>query len=75
MKITDEITQHSLPQSLLQKIYDATGSSSGGNKGFLLVYVNSEGCPSIASKTENHCVEMALTKVMEIFIKKGEVAE
>jgi hypothetical protein len=67
--------EHNLPQSLLQKIYDATGTASGGNKGFLLVYVNSEGSPSVSSKTENTCVEMALGKVMEIFVRKERAAE
>jgi len=67
--------EHDLPQSLLQKIYDATGTASGGNKGFLLVYVNSEGAPSVSSKTENTCVEMALGKVMEIFVRKEKAAE
>tara|TARA_B100000085_G_scaffold234867_1_gene222907 strand:- start:245 stop:466 length:222 start_codon:yes stop_codon:yes gene_type:complete len=73
MIITDD--ENNLPQSLLQKIYDATGSASGGNKGFLLVYVNSEGSPSISSKTENACVEMALGKVIEIFVSKEKEAE
>ena len=61
-----------LPQSLLQKLYDSTGSSSGGNKGFLLVYVNSEGDPVISGKTESSCVEMALTKLLELSLKDND---
>ena len=54
MSLVEE--ESALPQSLLQKLYDSTGSSTGGNKGFLLVYVNSEGEPVISGKTENSCV-------------------
>ena len=55
-----------IPQSLLDKIYDSTGSANGGNRGFLLLYVNKEGCPTMTSKTENPCVQMALSKLIEI---------
>ena len=61
-----------LPQTLLKKLYDSTGSSTGGNKGFILVYVNSEGTPVISGKTENSCVEMALTKLLELSLKSDE---
>jgi|TARA_R110000744_G_scaffold59644_3_gene123945 hypothetical protein len=70
MSLVEE--ESSLPQSLLQKLYDATGSSTGGNRGFLLVYVNSEGEPVISGKTENSCVEMALTKLLELSLKDNE---
>tara|TARA_R110000824_G_scaffold20482_5_gene77112 strand:+ start:11343 stop:11567 length:225 start_codon:yes stop_codon:yes gene_type:complete len=70
MSLVEE--ESSLPQSLLQKLYDATGSSTGGNKGFLLVYVNSEGDPVISGKTESSCVEMALTKLLELSLKDNE---
>jgi len=71
MKVGDE-EKHGLPQSLLDKIYDSTGSVSGGNRGFLLLYVNKDGCPTITSKTENPCVEMALGKLIEIAIGKKD---
>ena len=68
--------ESALPQSLLQKLYDSTGSSTGGNKGFMLLYVNSEGDPVISGKTENACVEMALTKLLELSIKNdGELTK
>ena len=70
MSLVEE--ESSLPQSLLQKLYDATGSSTGGNRGFLLVYVNSEGETVISGKTENSCVEMALTKLLELSLKDNE---
>ena len=39
------------------------------------MYINSEGIPSIVSKVENSCVDMALSKLTEIFINQNnEVA-
>ena len=65
MKLQDD-EQQGLPQSLLDKIYDSTGSANGGNRGFLLLYVNKDGCPTMTSKTENPCVQMALSKLIEM---------
>ena len=60
----------SLPNSILTKVYDCTGSPNGGNKGFFLFYVNELGQPSVASHIENDCVAMALTKLAETFFSK-----
>jgi hypothetical protein len=60
----------SIPQSLLTKIYDCTGSPNGGNKGFLMFYINEHGNPSVISNTQNTCVDMALSKLIDIFISK-----
>jgi|TARA_R100000458_G_C8106574_1_gene131089 hypothetical protein len=72
MKLEEEIDGASLPQSLLDKVYDSTGSANGGNKGFILLYVNNEGCPSMTSKTENPCVDMALSKLIEMAMSKKD---
>jgi hypothetical protein len=61
-----------IPQSLLDKIYDSTGSISGGNKGFMLIYVNKDGCPTLTTKTENPCVDMALSKLIEMALAKKD---
>ena len=70
MSIEDE--KKGLPQSLLDKIYDSTGSANGGNRGFLLLYVDKEGCPSMTTRTENPCVEMALGKLIELAMAKKD---
>ena len=66
MKLHEETGNEGIPQSLLDKIYDSTGSANGGNRGFLLLYVNKDGCPTMTSKTENPCVQMALSKLIEM---------
>mgnify|MGYP003140163391 CR=1 FL=1 len=72
MRLEQEDSSGGLPQSLLDKIYDSSGSVNGGNKGFILLYVNKDGCPSMTSKTENPCVDMALNKLIELAIAKKE---
>ena len=72
MRLEQEDSSGGLPQSLLDKIYDSSGSSNGGNKGFILFYVNKDGCPSMTSKTENPCVDMALGKLIELAMNKKE---
>lgn len=64
--------KNTLPESLLHKLYDASGSSSGGNKGYILIVVNENGDPTIASKSENSCVYLALKKALEIFVDASE---
>jgi|TARA_Y100001937_G_scaffold53658_1_gene74051 hypothetical protein len=70
--MSKEDEKKGLPQSLLDKIYDSTGSANGGNRGFLLLYVDKEGCPSMTTRTENPCVEMALGKLIELAMAKKD---
>ena len=60
-----------IPSSILSKIFDHTGSNTGGNRGFVLFYVNPDGTPTVTSKTENACVSLALRKVMEMFLEES----
>ena len=62
-----EEEEPSLPNTLLTRLYDCCGSESVGTKGFILFYINEDGKPSVASKTDNMCVDMALHKLVEIF--------
>ncbi len=63
-------SDNTLPPSILTKLYDCTGSPTGGNKGFFLFYINDLGQPSFATKTENSCVDMALSKLIELSFDK-----
>lgn len=63
-------TDNTLPKSILTKLFDCTGSPKGGNQGFYLFYINDLGQPSIATKTENSCVDMALSKLIELSFDK-----
>lgn len=63
---------NSIPESLLSKLYDATGSANGGNKGFIITYVNDAGDTTIVTRSENNCVMLALRKTLEIFVESDE---
>lgn len=63
---------NSIPESLLSKLFDATGSANGGNKGFILTYVNELGETAIVSRAENNCVMLALRKTLEIFVENDD---
>ena len=60
--------KNTIPESLLLKLHDASGSSSGGNKGFILASINANGDPTIIVRSENSCVHFALKKALEIFV-------
>lgn len=62
----------SIPNSILTKIFDHTGSDTGGNRGFVLFYINPDGTPTVTSKTENACVSLAIRKVMEMFLDETD---
>tara|TARA_A200000159_G_scaffold119263_1_gene113193 strand:+ start:258 stop:479 length:222 start_codon:yes stop_codon:yes gene_type:complete len=64
-------TDNTLPHSILTKLFDCTGSVGGGNKGFFLYYINDVGQPTFATKTDNTCVDMALSKLVEISLEEG----
>lgn len=66
--------KNTIPESLLAKLYDATGSASGGNKGFMMVSVNANGDPTIMARSENSCVHFALKKALEMFIDSEETS-
>lgn len=63
---------NSIPESLLSKLFDATGTASGGNKGFILISVNDKGDPTLLSRVENSTVHFALRRAMEIFLDGEE---
>lgn len=64
----DMIEEVSIPEVILNKLYDCCGSEQSGTRGFVLFYVNEDGKPSLVKKSENLCVEMALHKLVELYL-------
>jgi hypothetical protein len=56
-----------LPVSLLSKLFDATGSKDGANKGYFLFFINENGEPTLTSRTSNQCVQVALQRTIDIY--------
>jgi len=63
-KIENEQT---LPETLLTRLFDCSGTQSDDTKGFVLFYINESGQPSVTSKSSNMTIDMALHKLIEIF--------
>lgn len=56
----------SIPSSLLIKLFDATGTKDGSQKGYMLFFINENGEPFLTSRFENTAVQFALERAMEI---------
>ena len=65
IKIENELT---IPESLLTRLFDCTGTQSDDTKGFVLFYINDFGQPAVTSKSSNMTIDMALNKLIEIYI-------
>ena len=66
----------SIPDPMLAKLYDYTGTRSGANKGFILFFPNEEGQPYCISRTDNTMTKIALTEVVKMYAKSdGELFE
>lgn len=57
-----------LPSSLLEKLYEFTGSSNESSKGFLMAYVDQEGNPMIFCRAGSQIVEMGIRKALEKYL-------
>jgi hypothetical protein len=73
IKESNDVEQNSsIPESLLTRLFDFSGSIQDGTKGFTLFYINSTGQPSVYSRTSNACVDMALHKLLELYVSQPQ---
>lgn len=70
-----EDKKSNIPESLLSKLYDRTGYNGGGNKGFLIFYVDGAGDPVCMDKFENNATRMAVKSGVENFIRSEKEQE
>ena len=64
----DNLPAFHIPQSLLEKLYEFTGSSSEGSKGFLMAYTDQNGAPMIFCRAGSQIVEMGIRKALEKYL-------
>lgn len=57
-----------IPQDLLDQLYEFTGSSSEGSRGFLLAYSDQDGSPMIFCRAGSQIVEMGIRKALEKYL-------
>ena len=66
--------EFSIPNSILEKIYEFTGDGDQ-NGGFILAYVNDHGKPMVNCKIGSQIIEMGLRKALERFLEDLEMGE
>ena len=57
-----------IPQNYFNKLFEFSGSSDESSKGFIVAYVNQEGCPLIYAKIASPIVQMGLRKALEDYL-------
>ena len=68
----EEFPKFEIPESTLMQFFELTGRPES-HKGFVLAYVNEEGCPVIFSKTDSQIVDMGLQKALGQFLEESAV--
>jgi len=64
----ENLPSFQIPQDLLEKIYEFTGSGTDGSKGFLMAYVDQDGAPVIFCRAGSQIVEMGIRKALEKYL-------
>jgi len=67
--MSDGDNAFSIPEGLVEKIYEISGDSER-YKGVIMVVANESGDPVIYSKFDSVVMELALTKAIEGFLEK-----
>jgi hypothetical protein len=60
---------YSIPDSLLDAIWECTGSGNTNTGGYLLAYVGRDGTPVVRLRAGTRTLEMGLRKVTASFLK------
>ncbi len=64
----DNLPAFQIPQDLLDQLYEFTGSSGEGSKGFLLAYSDQDGSPMIFCRAGSQIIEMGIRKALEKYL-------
>jgi hypothetical protein len=67
----DEQPEFSIPDSLVNKLYELSGDSDK-YKGLIIAVVSEKGCPMIYSRFESVITELGLKKAMSDFLAKTD---
>lgn len=67
----EEYRKFKIPDKFFDKLFEFTGSDES-SKGYILVYVDQDGCPIIRTETSSAIIEMGLRKALGRFLKEAE---
>ena len=62
------LPKFTIPDSFLDQLFEFTGGPTGGDKGFVLVYIDQNGRPMVYTRSESQIIEMGLRKSMEKYL-------
>tara|TARA_B000000609_G_scaffold140818_1_gene119321 strand:- start:621 stop:878 length:258 start_codon:yes stop_codon:yes gene_type:complete len=63
----DNLPAFSMPESMIKQIYEFTGCGEE-DKGFVLFFVDQNGCPQVLSSCSSPIIEMGLLKSAEEYL-------
>lgn len=61
----EEELKSDIPDTLLAKLFDASGTTKGCNKGYYLFYINKQGNPTCVSKLADPTTRLALSVIIK----------
>tara|TARA_B100002019_G_scaffold105490_1_gene90666 strand:- start:1207 stop:1482 length:276 start_codon:yes stop_codon:yes gene_type:complete len=70
----EDITNFSVPESMLEQLYEFTGSSTN-DRGFCLAYVSQGGQVLVIHKADTQIVDLGLRKALEKYLIDLEESE
>jgi hypothetical protein len=66
-KKSENFKNFKIPENYFNRLFEFTGSDES-SKGFIVAYVDQDGCPMIYSKIASPIVEMGLIKTLENYL-------
>lgn len=64
----NNLPKFQIPPNILEQLYEFTGNTSEGSKGFLIAYTDQEGAPMIFCRAGSQIVEMGIRKALEKYL-------
>jgi hypothetical protein len=64
----DNLNSFSIPQDVLDKLYEFTGGSSDQSKGFILAYADQNGNPMIYCRAGTQIIDLGIRKALEKYL-------
>jgi len=68
----DNFNSFQIPNEILNQLYEFTGGSDEGSKGFMIAYTDQNGSPMIFCRAGSQIVEMGIRKALEKYLIEAE---
>jgi hypothetical protein len=71
----NQLNNFQIPENILDRLFEFTGSASDQSKGFILAYVDQHGNPMIYCRSGTQIVDMGIRKALENYLIEIENAD